>query len=109
MTLESTSCRSVCFQATVTECLTQTAAPTSAATCPPTQAPPSPAEWPVSETEISMDLERLRRELTTALERHGVKADAVLKGLGSLKDAEQVSGRRTLLLCVVLNTFCCLL
>ena len=47
-----------------------------------------------------MDLQKLRRELTTALERHGVKADAVLKGLGSLKDAEQVSGRGVLLLCV---------
>ena len=47
-----------------------------------------------------MDLQKLRRELTTALERHGVKADAVLKSLGSLKDAEQVSGRGVLLLCV---------
>ena len=93
----------VCFQATVTECLTQAAATTAASpSClpPPAPAPSSPAQRPAAEAEVSMDLQKLRRELTTALERHGVKADAVLKGLGSLKDAEQVSGRGMLLLCV---------
>ena len=85
----------VCFQAAVTECLTQAAAVTSL----PGPPPPPPAERPAPalapEGEVSMDLEQLRRELATALHGHGIKpgkADAILKSLGSLKDAEKVSG-----------------
>ena len=87
----------MCLQAAAAECLIQAVAP-APLECLPILTSPKPAESPAPEKDVSMEFERLRRELKTALEGHGVKkVDAILKGLGGLQDVEQV---RDLWFCV---------
>ncbi|XP_076472197.1 uncharacterized protein LOC143301638 isoform X3 [Babylonia areolata] len=68
----------------VVECITKSVAPT-AVECQPS----SSAHSSAPEAQGSMEFERLRRELKAALEKQGVRAEAILRDLGGLKDVEQ--------------------
>lgn len=47
-------------------------------------------EAPVTEESVSMEVERLRRELTTALKGQDVDAQGIMKWLEHLQQTEQV-------------------